>query len=156
MSFFLDLSLFGLSLKELILELLHLGIDLSDLILDNLKLFHLLGSECLSSIRRLFQWLHLQEDGVVVNNVNDVRAEEGSGLRLLLHVLNCEEWLCHHWLESILLPFGNAITVECLHLINKLLRVVHHLLSLTPGIVLLLILDQNEASLSDLDTILGW
>merc|ERR1719424_2175353 len=111
-----------------------------------LSLSHLLLSESLGGISRLLEWLHLQEDTVVVDDVDHVGAEESSGCRLLLHVLNCEEWLVHEWLQGILLPVSNGITIEGLDTVNELLWIVHHLL----------ILEQDQASLRNLHAVLWW
>jgi hypothetical protein len=64
----------------LILERLYLGVDCGDLILHNLQLLHLLVCQSLGGVSGLLQRLDLQENGVVVDDVDDVAAEESGGL----------------------------------------------------------------------------
>jgi len=59
---------------------LYLGINFSYSVFNNLKLFHFLFSESLGSFSRFFQRLHFKENSIVVDDVDDICAEERCGL----------------------------------------------------------------------------
>jgi len=77
-------------------------------------------------------------------------------LRLALHNFEIKVLILKDRIKLLKNPLRDFFTLVGLDLFNETFRIVHHLLSVTPSVILLLTFEEDQHSLCDNNTISWW
>jgi hypothetical protein len=139
------------SFCKLLLEFINFVNDNLDFSLHFGELSHLFVSQFLSGSSRFHQRRYLLVDRVIFHNVNNPITQVTSSRRLLSHNFESEVRFFKNRGDICKELIGNIVTIVTLNRVQESLGVTHHLLSVTPTVILTITL-KDKHGLGNKDT----